>query len=244
MTNNVVEDDEEDKKDKRALRQAYQWSAVVLLIVLALWIATPFAVTAIVGQQSDQRGQFGDLYGSINSLFSGLAFAGVIIAILLQRRELELQRRELRYARFERRASVAAQDEAQKALNKTIYANSFKVVLDILESPDVVRARGHIYERSDAIRQVDSLDWDVGLKTDAQLVVRTFDSVGTMMRKNLLPADYILDRYSIATFRCWRILERYVQHARTERKDPFLGDDFEALATLAINFVEERSRAN
>jgi len=38
---------------------------------------------------------FGDMFGAVNTLFSGLAFAGLIYAILLQRSELELQRKEL-----------------------------------------------------------------------------------------------------------------------------------------------------
>ncbi len=38
------------------------------------------------------RGVFGDKFGSINALFSGLAFAGIIFTIFLQRRELALQR--------------------------------------------------------------------------------------------------------------------------------------------------------
>ena len=39
-----------------------------------------------------KRGAFGDSFGVVNALFSGLAFAGVIFAILLQKKELELQR--------------------------------------------------------------------------------------------------------------------------------------------------------
>ena len=42
-----------------------------------------------------KRGQFGDSFGAISALFAGLAFAGVIWAILLQQRELGLQREEL-----------------------------------------------------------------------------------------------------------------------------------------------------
>lgn len=41
------------------------------------------------------RGTFGDMFGMINSLFSGLAFAGIVYTILLQRIDLELQRDEI-----------------------------------------------------------------------------------------------------------------------------------------------------
>jgi len=83
-----------------------------------LWLAT-LAVGHFFFATWEGRGQFGDLFGSINALFSGLAFAGLIYAILLQRRELNLQRTELRLQREEMaasRAELAAQVKAQKAL--------------------------------------------------------------------------------------------------------------------------------
>jgi hypothetical protein len=43
-----------------------------------------------------QRGQFGDLFGSVNALFGGLAFIGVIWALLLQREQLGIQETELK----------------------------------------------------------------------------------------------------------------------------------------------------
>lgn len=47
------------------------------------------------------RGTFGDQFGAVNALFSGLAFAGLIYTIILQRRDLALQRDDLRLQREE-----------------------------------------------------------------------------------------------------------------------------------------------
>ena len=47
------------------------------------------------------RGTFGDQFGAVNALFSGLAFAGLIYTIILQRRDLELQRNDLKLQREE-----------------------------------------------------------------------------------------------------------------------------------------------
>lgn len=47
------------------------------------------------------RGTFGDQFGVVNALFSGLAFAGLIYTIILQRRDLALQREDLRLQREE-----------------------------------------------------------------------------------------------------------------------------------------------
>ena len=49
----------------------------------------------------EYRGLFGDKFGAVNALFSGLAFAGLIITLILQRKELSLQREELEQTRGE-----------------------------------------------------------------------------------------------------------------------------------------------
>lgn len=44
-------------------------------------------------------GEFGDTFGALNALFTGLAFAGVIIAILLQRESIKQQNEDLKIQR-------------------------------------------------------------------------------------------------------------------------------------------------
>ncbi|MGY3468301.1 hypothetical protein ACVW0I_005172 [Bradyrhizobium sp. LM6.11] len=77
-------------------RKAIIWT---LLAVAALWAATPIVIGLLPLKDWAERGQVGDLFGSVNALFSGLAFTGVIFAILLQRQELALQRQELKETR-------------------------------------------------------------------------------------------------------------------------------------------------
>ena len=71
------------------------------------------------------RGQFGDSFGAINALFSGLAFAGVIIALVFQRRELAfqrielgLQRKELELTHIELKRTDEAQEQSFDTLIK------------------------------------------------------------------------------------------------------------------------------
>lgn len=71
-----------------------------------------------------QRGQYGDSFGAANALFSALAFVALIIAILLQKRELELQREELQDTRKQLADSARAQEYSLKltAMNSLIQA--------------------------------------------------------------------------------------------------------------------------
>lgn len=83
------------------------FAAIAMIIVI--WIAAPFVLQYIFSS-SEERGLFGDSYGVLNSLFSGLAFAGVIIAIVLQKNELKLQREELELTRVELTRAAQAQE--------------------------------------------------------------------------------------------------------------------------------------
>lgn len=49
----------------------------------------------------EKYGTYGDSYGSLNTLFSGLAFAILIISLFMQRQELQAQRQELEAQRNE-----------------------------------------------------------------------------------------------------------------------------------------------
>lgn len=56
------------------------WAMTFLLLVIAY---------------SREGGQFGDMLGTVNSLFSGLAFTGLIITLILPKTDLGLLRDEL-----------------------------------------------------------------------------------------------------------------------------------------------------
>ena len=92
-----------------------------LIGVIILWTANMiFAIYYF--PKPDQIGQFGDMFGAVNALFAGLAFAGVIFAIILQKKELELQRQELR----ETRGEIRGQKEQLQAQDRTLQKQNFE----------------------------------------------------------------------------------------------------------------------
>lgn len=68
----------------------------IILIWLASWIFIDYKYASF-----GERGAFGDKFGFINSLFSGLALACIIYSIYLQRKDLKQQRKELKLTRDE-----------------------------------------------------------------------------------------------------------------------------------------------
>ena len=79
------------------------------IIIYLSWPISSFSVSS--------SGVFGDSFGLLTSLFSGLAFAGLIITIVMQKEELALQREDLSLTRTElkgQKEEFAIQNETLK----------------------------------------------------------------------------------------------------------------------------------
>lgn len=92
--------------------------------VVATWMLSWLLLSIFVGD-SETRGQFGDMFGAVNALFSGLAFGGIIVTILLQKRELGLQRKELKLQRAEMQATRKEFTEQNRNLRIQRFENTF-----------------------------------------------------------------------------------------------------------------------
>lgn len=109
---------------------------LVVLGVILLWALSVVIIMTFVDR--DFRGVAGDMFGAVNSLFSGLAFAGIIYTIAIQREELkeqqkaismqteelslqrkaiEMQNEELRMQREETARSVDQPEGQRKLMN-------------------------------------------------------------------------------------------------------------------------------
>lgn len=100
------------------------WIAILVGIgVLALWAGSWWWISQHF-QNSNERGTFGDMFGAINALFSGLAFAGLIVTLLYQKEELTLQREELKATRDEFK-------EQNKTLKRQRFENTFFNMLSL-----------------------------------------------------------------------------------------------------------------
>lgn len=132
--------------DKAIKNETNIWITWVLPIVLlglvfSLWYFVGFypiknhSITSNTEQNEfTAPGAFGDSFGYVNSLFSGLAFAGVIYAILLQRKELELQREELK-------RNADQSEELTKLTKKQTHINGTMLEIHKANSRPDLRAR-------------------------------------------------------------------------------------------------------
>lgn len=91
----------------------------LIIVVVVIWVLSAFFIIYFLDDWSE-RGTFGDLFGAVNGLFSGLAFAGLIYTIVLQKQDIELQRNEIQMNRTELKKSAKAQEKSEKALNDQV----------------------------------------------------------------------------------------------------------------------------
>jgi hypothetical protein len=120
--------------------QLLWWILFSLILIVGLWSA-PLVLNfySFLDEQTSQ---------AINALFSGLAFAALVGAILLQRQELELQREELRG----QRKQMEAQNETLRKQNfENIFFQLLRFHLDITQSITIKDQRG-TYVGRDAFR--------------------------------------------------------------------------------------------
>ncbi len=101
--------------------QTAQPQSLKAFIALVLVVASVLIVYGVLVLNSlpdwTERGQFGDMFGAANTLFSGLAFSALVYALVLQREELTLQRKELALTRSELSKQSASQaEQAETAL--------------------------------------------------------------------------------------------------------------------------------
>lgn len=107
---------------------------IVIAFVCASWLG--FALFVYTKSLADQTflskaGLYGDSFGALNVLFSGLALVGVTIAILLQTRELTLQRQELADTRRELESTRRAQEAQVENLNAQLLLNEGREKRDL-----------------------------------------------------------------------------------------------------------------
>lgn len=139
MTNNK----ENKQSDKKSIdTKKWTWWAVV--IVLLLYFGYFSAMYLLFPGNLERRGQFGDMFGALGTLFSGLAFAGLIITILQQREDLKNQRDEISLQRVDlekqtealqlQREEIAQTNEELKLQRKEMEEQNKTIMLQRFEN--------------------------------------------------------------------------------------------------------------
>jgi hypothetical protein len=130
-----TENDLLEEEEEKEIQSSLSLKPLILIGLIAFIAQVIFAlavIKAIVPWQD--RSAFGEMFGGLNTFFSGLGFGGLIYAIylqskelryqrrvlILQRRELKFQRLELVLTREELKRSASAQEKSEEALKAQV----------------------------------------------------------------------------------------------------------------------------
>lgn len=107
-------------------------------LVCIAWLTNLFF---LIDLDPNVRGTFGDMFGAVNSAFSGLAFTGVIYAIFLQRQEIEIARTEIKRTKTildEQQKQLRLQnEEARKQMFENTFFQLLRIFTDLTSQMDV-----------------------------------------------------------------------------------------------------------
>lgn len=120
-----------EKEDKKS-KNDYTILVILIIAVLVIYALSWLFVDCAYNEATD-RGTFGDKFGAVNALFSGLAFAGLIFTIILQRKELSLQREELQLTRQEMSDQTYEFEKQNSTLQLQRFENTFFQLLNQFE---------------------------------------------------------------------------------------------------------------
>ncbi|MEC5387162.1 putative phage abortive infection protein [Uliginosibacterium sp. H3] len=102
-----------------------RWKSVSALVKLWVGVAVVWGLSGcftFYSMSTTERGTFGDMFGAVNALFSGLAFGTLIYTAWMQSQELSLQREELEATREE----LKGQREQMELQAKTLALQQFE----------------------------------------------------------------------------------------------------------------------
>ncbi len=195
-----------DKK-KKVKDYSFVIGIISLVIVLGLWTVNYNYGLSLDSESDITRGVFGDMFGAVNAIFSGLAFAGIILSLYMQRIELRIQRKELKLTRKE----VKRTNKEFKLQNQTMelqkFENTFFNLLNIhhdivknidfepkkiIENEDVLR--NYLVSNPSGLDEIS--DQLFGRTNETTLTSRDVFKFTVSFLFNLLETDLITNKFA------------------------------------------------
>ena len=126
----MCKDKNQPTREPKFTMALWKTLAITGSIVFILWLLSWVLIDLCISNTTN-RGTFGDKFGAINALFSGLAFAGLIVTLLFQKEELKLQREELAHTREELKGQREEFEEQNKTMKRQRFENTFFNMLSL-----------------------------------------------------------------------------------------------------------------
>ena len=126
------------------------WS---LLLLIGVCVVVYTIILLLSNFLSNKPNEFGDSAGVASGLFSAVAFAGVVYAIFLQKKELELQREGLKQTREELEGQKHEFEQQNETLKCQRFESTFFNMLSLQQ--EIVNGLTYEYEANETVGEND-----------------------------------------------------------------------------------------
>lgn len=104
------------------------WWLLPIATMLGIFFAFYAGLIPLHGSNLSEHGQFGDSFGVLNSLFTGLGFGGLVVTLILQQNQIRQQERQI---------EAQQKSEATRHFEESLYnlLDIYQVTLDEISNP-------------------------------------------------------------------------------------------------------------
>lgn len=191
--------------------------------------AFPFVVNYFFSDWS-KSGAFGSTFGASNTLFSGLALAGVIITIIIQKKELENQRKEMQLQR----------DEMQQTRKEFLISRTTNLVYSQLDRFEkclkelTINHSGSTYVGNDAISYLDKNKNTVFLGDNEEIFKANKKRSTIALLKIYAPNKSEIEKFAHNAYNSIEVLKRLIFKTELEVEELH---DIKKLFFVNIGFI-------
>jgi hypothetical protein len=202
------------------------WIVIISVILIAFYISVYLCIN-----NAGDRGTFGDTFGAVNALFSGLAFAGMYVALTLQRKEFKLQREE-----FEKNTDALKSQKEEMTNQKKELEQQKKIMAEQLKLAGISQVESTLFYM---LGQHDNIINCLSAKTPKAIngmpnytVIKGIDYINHLNDKIIKPNEryYLDDSERIKLFPYINNLMqifKYIDETDVLKNDDDVDDEFE-----------------
>lgn len=115
-------------------------------------------------------------------------------------------------------------------------ASAFSIIFEILQSDKIRDARFQILNTNEPYS-----NWPADLKKQAEQICNTYDMVGILLKRKVVPYPYVVEGWHDSIKKCWEKSKDMISEQRSIRGNDVWGN-FETLYEKSIEFEKCRTK--
>jgi len=128
-------------------------SLYLVIVLIPVIIISAYTASMLFLTETNWKsnpGTFGDSFGIINALFTGLAFSGLIVTIMLQYEAIKIQQQDLQESRQQFARSADAQERTARLAAASELLKEYNEYIKIIET-EIADDENRNYDNTSAI---------------------------------------------------------------------------------------------